>query len=629
MENDVNPETASQDEEEIREHPLYREGMSYLQVGAWDEAIRCFTELHNDYPDSSLVQESLDETRFKAGFDEGPRIKAKRWTPPRWRAAVFRVLIVIVIAVLAVFGIRAVIRGIQPYLQRAQHEQDEQTLLAEAQAYLEAGDLDAAEAHFLALLELDSGNQAALDGLEQISEVRSLQAMYERAVEKQEAGDALGALALFNVLQEQAPRYRDVEVRIEQIERNLALDDLFAAAEQDYRLNHREEAIEKFEEIRSRNLNYQQDIVMERLFDLYMQSGFTLVRQNPPVLEDLPEALEYFTQALSIRPRDTDAKLEQKLVRSFLQGQSEYYAGQWDAAIVRLQEIYDLRPGYLDDMVLYMLYDAYMQSGEAYREAGDFALAYERYRRAADLPVDDAAWAKGRLAFVEPKLTPTPTPRPTPTPKPDTGGGGGTPRPPLNTYHNKIVFYSTYNGYPELWVMNPDGKNRQALGSNFSLLQQYNDLVEQAQYSPDGSQFLFVQDVYVAHLDEFRAQIFVTQPGQGQFGSVPPTQLTDINGIAYSPAWSPDGVKIVYVGQEVQRSDDIFIMNADGSDARRLVENDWEWDKHPFWSPDGRQIVFWSNRTGVMQIFVMSPDGSNVKNISNTEWDEYDPIWIK
>ena len=75
--------------------------------------------------------------------------------------------------------------------------------------------------------------------------------------------------------------------------------------------------------------------------------------------------------------------------------------------------------------------------------------------------------------------------------------------------------------------------------------------------------------------------------------------------------------------------DDIWAVNPDGTEAKWLINNEWEWDKHPSWSPDSRQIAFWSNRHGRKQIYVMDADGSNVRNISKTEWDEYEPIWIK
>ena len=61
--------------------------------------------------------------------------------------------------------------------------------------------------------------------------------------------------------------------------------------------------------------------------------------------------------------------------------------------------------------------------------------------------------------------------------------------------------------------------------------------------------------------------------------------------------WSPDGARVAFVSQE-NKSDDIWVINADGTKPRNLTPNSWQWDKHPSWSPDSRRIVFWSNREG-------------------------------
>jgi Tol biopolymer transport system component len=101
-----------------------------------------------------------------------------------------------------------------------------------------------------------------------------------------------------------------------------------------------------------------------------------------------------------------------------------------------------------------------------------------------------------------------------------------------------------------------------------------------------------------------------------------------MGGLCYDPAWSPDGGRIVFVSQAGQ-SDDIWVMNADGTSARNLTANAWQWDKHPSWSPDSSRIVFWSNRDGRNQIYVMDDQGRNARNISNNEYNEYDPIWVR
>ncbi len=63
---------------------------------------------------------------------------------------------------------------------------------------------------------------------------------------------------------------------------------------------------------------------------------------------------------------------------------------------------------------------------------------------------------------------------------------------------------------------------------------------------------------------------------------------------------------------------------------RRLTSNSWEWDKHPSWSPDGTQIVFWSNRdTGRRQLWVMNADGSNPHVLLKSTFNDWDPVWAK
>jgi TolB protein len=63
---------------------------------------------------------------------------------------------------------------------------------------------------------------------------------------------------------------------------------------------------------------------------------------------------------------------------------------------------------------------------------------------------------------------------------------------------------------------------------------------------------------------------------------------------------------------------------------QRLTWNAWEWDKHPTWSPDGRQIAFYSNRyIGRRQIWVMNADGTDVRNLSDNPYSDWDPVWLK
>ncbi|MBK7969817.1 MAG: PD40 domain-containing protein [Bacteroidetes bacterium] len=45
------------------------------------------------------------------------------------------------------------------------------------------------------------------------------------------------------------------------------------------------------------------------------------------------------------------------------------------------------------------------------------------------------------------------------------------------------------------------------------------------------------------------------------------------------------------------------------------------------WSPDGKNILFYTNRDGNDEIYIMDADGKNQLNISNHASNDYLPSW--
>lgn len=108
------------------------------------------------------------------------------------------------------------------------------------------------------------------------------------------------------------------------------------------------------------------------------------------------------------------------------------------------------------------------------------------------------------------------------------------------------------------------------------------------------------------------------------------------------PAWSPDGTRILFVSnQGSERRREIWIMNAGGSDLMKLTTNVqlgsdsqgavYSQDLSPAWSPDGAKIVFSSTRDGLAnpEIYLMNADGTNQVRLTNSLAEDRDPVWSR
>lgn len=83
------------------------------------------------------------------------------------------------------------------------------------------------------------------------------------------------------------------------------------------------------------------------------------------------------------------------------------------------------------------------------------------------------------------------------------------------------------------------------------------------------------------------------------------------------PSWSPDGRRIAFSGETDTRNTDILVVDADGQNLRRLTTAP-TYEVAPEWSPQGDRIAYVAPSTmGTGNgIFVMNADGSGARRIS-------------
>lgn len=171
----------------------------------------------------------------------------------------------------------------------------------------------------------------------------------------------------------------------------------------------------------------------------------------------------------------------------------------------------------------------------------------------------------------------------------------------LDQLTGKIVFtcqVTKVQATDQICIMNADGSGFRQLTSD-PVRHYYPSL------SPDGTSVVYaafreqnVHEIYELDLDD---------------GSV--SRLTNRIGVNNGPEISPDGNTITFMrGNPNTQQNQIWVMNRDGENPAN-VPGALGWD--PTWSPDGRSILFASDREGGVQLFTVSLSGNAIRRISN------------
>jgi TolB protein len=175
----------------------------------------------------------------------------------------------------------------------------------------------------------------------------------------------------------------------------------------------------------------------------------------------------------------------------------------------------------------------------------------------------------------------------------------------------KVIFYSDRNGKDDVYVVSAETVRRKLV-----LSEPDNDLGTPV-YSPDGRHIL-----YSRGLEDKTGELRIFDRHTQETSLVTKTDRSSI-----SARWFPDANWIAF-SDRANGNSEIFRIRPDGSDLENLTKQPSS-DATAVISPDGGQLVFWSDRgqPAGAQLWIMNFDGSDAHPLTPRKGWEGDAIW--
>ena len=190
---------------------------------------------------------------------------------------------------------------------------------------------------------------------------------------------------------------------------------------------------------------------------------------------------------------------------------------------------------------------------------------------------------------------------------------------PVWSPDNKYLYYSSSRGGSmNLWRIRIDENSGKKL-SGFEPVTTPSPFCEMAKFSEDGRRIVYVSaeirdNIYKLYFDPATEKII---------GS--PVPVTEGTKQYLYLNISQDNKWIAAASKGEQES--IYIMRSDGSGIVKLTKDGYK-NRGPAWSPDGRNLAFYSDRSGKYEIWEIGIDGSNLRQLSISEGQVLNPNWF-
>ena len=188
------------------------------------------------------------------------------------------------------------------------------------------------------------------------------------------------------------------------------------------------------------------------------------------------------------------------------------------------------------------------------------------------------------------------------------------------------AFYHFRNdqGYTQIVRARRDGRDPEVVveGERLPVFESLHPLSTRLAASPDGKWLAF------AAKSRGRDHLYIWDVEQKR--AVGDLSFAEIVAIA-SPSFAPDGKRLVFAGSDEGGWTDIYLVDVTG-DSLRALRRDIYHDREPDWSPDGRHIVFssdrWSGgRRGRYNLFLYDLATEQILALSRGEHNDGQPRW--
>jgi TolB protein len=183
--------------------------------------------------------------------------------------------------------------------------------------------------------------------------------------------------------------------------------------------------------------------------------------------------------------------------------------------------------------------------------------------------------------------------------------------PEISPDESLIVFmrWTAASDQYQVWVMDRNGENARRVfgGSGWD-----------PTWSPDGKQILFASD------RNGSSQLWI-----GNLNGSGLTQVRHLPDLRGRSDWSPQNQIITYSGAAWGR--EIIAMNVDGSNKHQISPAGGN-SQGPAFSPDGQWVAFtaYFDKIGDIhgcEIYIMRADGSDLRRLTNNDYCDYQPRW--